>query len=82
MTDLSKSLTEFQPSTCVEILSQIEQVAVTRCPEETSAVIREGALLLAVTEDKVDAQEFPFNFLLGLPRGIEISPYLSNFFVH
>ena len=82
MVDLPKSLSEFQTATSVEILSQIGQVAVTRCPKETSAVICDGAVLLAVTEAKVDDQEFPFNFLLGLPRGSEISPYLSSFFVH
>jgi hypothetical protein len=73
---------DFVPDDSISILESIAQLAVTRCPEETSAVILEGAVLLAVRPSTIDADEFPFTFLIGLPHGREISPYLSNFFKH
>ncbi len=69
------------PDSAVEILSAIQAVAVVQCPDEASAIIREGAILLAVTPStQEDQNEFPFKYCLGLPREVHKSPYLTNLF--
>lgn len=81
MKNSTNQLSEFKQTPSVEILSTISQVAITSCPEETSSIINEGAILLAVTKNaEDDMTDFPFKFLLGLPNGINKTPYLSNFF--
>ena len=78
-----EKISEFRADSSVEIFSQIEQVAVTTCPEETSAILKEdGVVLLAITANREDDPSFPFRFVVGLNRGSKISPYLSNFFKH
>jgi hypothetical protein len=60
--------------------SEIEQIHAFEFSSDASGAIREGAVLLAVSTVSDDKDGDGFRCLVGLPRGTEVTPYLSSFF--
>jgi len=64
----------------LEILSGIAQVYTTWSADDTSGALRNGAVLLGISTVENDEEGEGFRFCIGLPKGVEITPFLSNFF--
>lgn len=64
----------------LELLSNISQVYTTWSADDTTGALRNGAVLLGITTMKNDEEGEGFRFCIGLPKGVEITPFLSNFF--
>ena len=64
----------------LEALRDIDCLYVSCHASDTSGAIRSGAILLAIAVDKQKDGGDGFRYLIGLPRGVKISPYLSNYF--
>jgi hypothetical protein len=48
--------------------------------EDAAAACRDGAVLLSIARVDNDEEAEGFRFLIGLERGVEMTPYLKNFF--
>lgn len=66
--------------TNVPALQNIKKLAVILHAEDTTAAMKEGCLLLGISPVKDDDDGDGFRYLVGLPKGVRTSGYLSNFF--
>jgi hypothetical protein len=66
--------------TTIEALADIDCLYVSKFATDTSAAIQSGAVLLAIAVDNDPENHDGFRCLIGLRRGTEITPYLSNYF--
>lgn len=64
----------------LEALRDIDCLYVSRFATDTSAAIGAGAVLLAIVVDHAKDKGDGFRYLIGLPRDVKITPYLSNYF--
>lgn len=76
----SKELLNAITEQTIEALANIEQLHVCSFASDTSAAIQSGAVLLSIASLKNDDRGDGFRYLIGLPRGREVTPYLSNYF--
>lgn len=67
-------------SATVESLRDIAQVGVLRYSCDARGAMQSGAVLLCVTPAPKDDHGDGFLYLLGLPRDVPLTPYLSNTF--
>lgn len=77
--ELSALLQQAQAS--MPELREIAQVYVSPYASDASTMIRSGCVLLSVATVNNDEDGDGFRFLLGLPRGVQVTPYLGNYFV-
>lgn len=76
--ELAEALREGQAS--IPELRDIAQLYVSRFAEDASSAIGNGAVLLGISTINDDEDGDGFRFLIGLPRGTEITGYLTNYF--
>jgi hypothetical protein len=67
-------------SETIESLSDIAQLYVSKYSSDASTMIQNGCVLLAISRVDNDESGDGFRFLIGLPNGTEVSPYLRNYF--
>ena len=56
------------------------QLAVLEDASDASGALGDGCVLLAIASIDNDNDGDGFRYLLGLPRGTDVTGYLSNFF--
>lgn len=61
-------------------LQNIRAVYITYSHGDASQIIEAGAVLLGVASVNDDPEESGFRFLLGLPNGVRVTPYLELMF--
>jgi hypothetical protein len=61
-------------------LERIMQLAVLEDASDASGALGDGCVLLAIASIDNDNDGDGFRYLLGLPRGTDVTGYLSNFF--
>ena len=61
-------------------LQKIRKLAVIQDAPDATAALSEGCVLLAISSVDDDEDGDGFRYLVGLPHGVEITGYLSNFF--
>ena len=66
--------------TTVPALQKIRSIAVIQDAPDAKTAMAEGCLLLAVASVNDDEDGDGFRYLMGLPHGVAVSGYLSNFF--
>jgi hypothetical protein len=66
--------------TTVPALQKIRKLAVIHDAPDATAALSEGCLLLGVSRVDDDDDGDGFRYLVGLPAGVNITRYLSNFF--
>lgn len=66
--------------TSLPALEKIRKLAVIQDAPDASAALSEGCVLLGVSRVDDDEDGDGFRYLVGLPHGVEITGYLSNFF--
>ena len=76
--ELAAALRDAQ--TTIPALQQIRKLAVIHDAPDASAALSEGCVLLGVSRVDDDEDADGFRYLVGLPSGVEITGYLSNFF--
>lgn len=76
--ELADALREAQ--TMVAALREIAQIRLFPHAEDASAAIASGAVLLGITRVDNDRDGEGFRYLLGLPRGVPVTPFLAEFF--
>lgn len=64
----------------IEALNNIQRLHVCRHAEDVTGAISAGAVLLAISRVDNDEDGDGFRYLIGLPRGTQVTPYLNNFF--
>lgn len=75
-----KELLEAVSPSTIEFLSGMAGIATSASADDTSAAIREGAVLLAIARVDNDEDGYGFRYLIGLPRGVAVTPYLGSYF--
>lgn len=66
--------------TNIPALQKIRKLAVIHDAEDASPTLREGCVLLGISRVDNDDDGDGFRYLVGLPHGVTVSGYLSNFF--
>lgn len=80
MTEVELEKLENLRQSDLEILSNISQVYTTWSADDTSGALRSGAVLLGISTMENDEEGEGFRFCIGLPKGVEVTPFLANFF--
>lgn len=75
-----KELVSVMTDSTVEALRDIAQLHVGRFATDASQAMLSGCVLLAIAVDSTPNRGDGFLYLLGLPRGVKVTPYLSNYF--
>ena len=64
----------------IPYLKRITQLHVCHLGSDASGALLAGAVLLSVSVVDNDEKGDGFRYLIGLPEGVHVTPYLSNFF--
>jgi hypothetical protein len=74
--ELMSSVTE----ATLELLSDFEQLYVSKHHEDCMSAVSEGAVFIAVSRVDNDEDGDGFRYLIGLRRGTKVTPHLTCFF--
>jgi len=80
MTEMELEKLKDQRRSDLELLSNISQIYTTWSADDASGALRNGAVLLGISIVDNDEEGEGFRYCIGLPKGVEITPFLSNFF--
>jgi len=80
MKSIPKELLKEVSEDATKLLEDIEQLHVCKHAEDVASAKREGARLLAIARVDNDEDGDGFRYLIGLRRGVEVTPHLSCFF--
>jgi hypothetical protein len=76
----SKELLKSISETSLELLGDIEQLYISSSHEDAMSAVSSGAELLAIASVDNDPENEGFRYLIGLRRGVEVTPHLTCFF--
>jgi len=80
MTEQLEEILGQLPGPCSVDLSSLRSICVERYVGDAASAIRDGAVLLAVSIVNNDHEGDGFRLLLGLPKGVRVSPSLGRDF--
>jgi hypothetical protein len=76
--DLTEALQD--GATTVAALRGVAKLHVCISAGDATGAIQSGAILLGIARIDNDEDGDGFRYLIGLPHGVEVTPYLSNYF--